>query len=72
MESKDEASDTDSGIILQSGEWSGPARLAAEGAEAEPGQGGGWRGDHCWDTGRAGEFSFLGGLAWSSDPIWNR
>lgn len=87
MESKDEVSDTDSGIILQSGEWFGESRpvgpqpdsprpQAPRAGQAE------WLEDEWrrWEAGRGLRWGldtqraavFPDGLAWRSDPIWNR
>lgn len=57
MDSKDEVSDTDSGIILQSGEWVRPPspRVLQSPSPRVPGSG-----PRGADTGRAGRLSLLG------------
>lgn len=78
MESKDEVSDSDSGIILQSGEWLRKARHS-ESPGAPLGlarlrcwrTGGGWEAGRglCWGQTWGGPESFL---SWRFDWIWNR
>lgn len=78
MESKDEVSDSDSGIILQSGEWLRKARHS-ESPGAPPGlarlrcwrTGAGWKAGQglCWGQTWGGPESFP---SWRFDRIWNR
>lgn len=63
MESKDEASDTDSGVILQSGEWLREAESPAPGWPGRDAQGLGV--GVGVGAGRAGQFSCWRGLVWS-------
>lgn len=88
MEGKDEVSDTDSGIILQSGEWLGESRRGGHSPASPRSQAlglarlRGWKTSMrrvggggrglCWGLNTRGSAVFLEGLAWRCDPIWNR